>query len=153
MKKSAERFFEKVVIGRPNECWKWTGAMTPSGYGLAWWCGKVVSAHRVAYVLKSGPIPPGLVVRHLCGRKECVNPAHLALGTSADNMRDQILAGRRASFAGELNSQHKLTERQVHLIRGMVMFSAWSRREVAQIFGVSVPQICYIANHLAWRHI
>jgi hypothetical protein len=42
-------------------------------------------AHRVAYELAVGPIPPGLQVDHLCRVRDCVNPAHLDPVTKREN--------------------------------------------------------------------
>jgi hypothetical protein len=40
----------------------------------------------VAYEWLIGPIPPGLVLDHLCRNPPCVNPAHLKPGTDRDNI-------------------------------------------------------------------
>jgi hypothetical protein len=73
----AERFWPKVSIG-PG-CWEWTGALGGHGYGQ-FHIGdgrKIRYAHRVAYELTIGRIPPGLSLDHLCRNPPCVNPAHL----------------------------------------------------------------------------
>lgn len=78
------RFWSKVDV--TGDCWLWT-ATTRDGYGRFWLDYEFKSAHRVAFELKSGPIPVGLVIDHLCGVRNCVNPAHLDTTTSADNVR------------------------------------------------------------------
>lgn len=118
---TAERFWEKVAIAGVNECWLWQRQKTKRGYGLFGFSvdGKTWKdcAHRVAYVLVNGPITGGLYVLHSCDNPSCVNPAHLSLGTQADNMRQASERGRliRAPKQPRLLcvNGHRLTEANV----------------------------------------
>ena len=69
------RFWAKVHKG--VDCWLWLGACSSNGYGAAFAGKRQIGAHRVSYELANGPIPPGLVIDHLCRVRRCVNPAHL----------------------------------------------------------------------------
>lgn len=83
-----ERFWSKVDIGRPGECWLWTGTRaTNGGYGRFFVAGRGVVAHRFAYEAQVGEIPEGLTLDHTCGNPACVNPAHLEPVTFEENMR------------------------------------------------------------------
>src|SRR5262245_21396859 len=73
-----KRFWAKVSFGHgPDACWLWKGATTPPGYGVFRLSKKpniVVYAHRYLLRLLGHE---GEVTHHLCGNKDCVNPAHV----------------------------------------------------------------------------
>src|SRR6266480_3764577 len=80
--------------GGDNACWPWRGSINHKGYGTfttGWREHKRnYRAHRYAYALAFGEIPGGLHVLHRCDRRDCVNPAHLFLGTNRDNVLDRL---------------------------------------------------------------
>lgn len=76
-------------------CWEWTGSRNEDGYGVIQIAGSPTKAHRAAWVLSGrGPIPDGLLVMHACDNPPCCNPAHLRLGTVAENNADRHSKGR-----------------------------------------------------------
>jgi hypothetical protein len=77
-------------IDKSGQCWIWTAAKTKDGYGNY----RSKYAHRVSYELYIGAIPEGLIVRHTCDVRHCVNPFHLLVGTKKDNTHDMIMRGR-----------------------------------------------------------
>ncbi len=90
-----ERFYAKVsTVPTEQGCLEWMAYRDPLGYGGFNVGGKCVKAYRVAWEIVNGPIPAGLVVRHMCHNPQCVNPAHLLTGTQADNIHDMIRSGR-----------------------------------------------------------
>ena len=90
------RFADKVERRGATECWPWRSNRLPAGYGQLAMGGRggvPKYAHRLAYELWRGPIPEGLNVCHSCDNPGCVNPAHLWLGTQADNLKDRHAKG------------------------------------------------------------
>lgn len=97
----ALRFWEKVQIGAPDECWPWESVRDGKGYGRFHYgrrSGVGPMASRVAYLLVFGD-PGDLEVMHVCDNPPCCNPGHLITGTHADNMADSRRKGRQASGA------------------------------------------------------
>ena len=148
-----ERFWEKVIVKGPDVCWEWKGGCNNYGYGAFWsFHNKVEGAHRVSWKLHNGPIPRGMCVLHHCDNPLCVNPAHLFLGTKADNTKDMMLKGRQPAISmirhpGESNGRAKLTEKEVRIIRGKL----YSGSILAREYGVSQSQICRIIKGNTWR--
>jgi len=79
-----ERFYD--YIEKTNSCWNWTGPDRPNGYGRFCVLYKTYSAHRFSYLLFKGQIPEGLSIDHLCRNRKCVNPDHLELVTTKENL-------------------------------------------------------------------
>lgn len=95
-----DRFWSRVTVAGPDDCWLWTGLLNNQGYGrftLDYGPGSKstrVLAHRFAYEITTAQDARGWVVLHSCDTPRCVNPAHLSLGTQSDNMRDARDKGR-----------------------------------------------------------
>lgn len=109
----AARFWAKVDRRGPDECWPWMAATTGKGYGLIWWDGHLVVAHRVGFILTRGPVPDGLDLDHLChnadpacsggptcAHRRCCNPYHVEPATRADNL------SRGAGHGTETHCRH-----------------------------------------------
>lgn len=69
------RFIVKTETDEKG-CWRWQANVTKAGYAM-FRHEKTRLAHRAAWLLFRGPIPDGHELRHICGVKDCVNPAHL----------------------------------------------------------------------------
>ena len=111
MDKHTTRFEEKFIPEPNTGCWIWMVGANKQGYGLFWADGRPTRAHRFAYAKYVGPIPDGLHVLHRCDVPSCVNPAHLFLGTNADNVADREIKGRGNPPYGERHGSRTRPER------------------------------------------
>jgi len=144
-----DRFWSKVKIGSPDDCWEWQGQTSKTGtYGVVYVNGKMVKAHRFVMGLENGD---PLCVLHRCDNRVCVNPAHLFLGTHADNNADMAAKGRQAR--GERLPNSKLTDAKAEGIREMYATGCYLQREVAAFFGVHQSQVSRVVRSETWRAV
>lgn len=141
------RFWSKV--DRSGDCWLWTGAKS-EGYGYCRSAGKMSGAHRVSWQMANGQIPGGLHVLHRCDVRSCVNPAHLFLGTNADNMRDRDAKGRQVGSPGERHPAARLTNSNVVLLRHVYAMGGYTQRELAPLFGLSQSAVSAVVRRKTW---
>jgi len=142
------RFWSKVRRGSPDECWEWLAYKNADGGGRFYHSGRLHLSHRVAWELTHGEIPVGLVVRHRC-RGRCVNPAHLEVGTQAENMRDMVRDG--TSTRGERDPTSRLTEEQVRTIKHRLReYEKGMVKMLAEEYGVTPQQISKIKAGRNW---
>ena len=149
----ADRFWEKVDIRGPDNCWGWTACKIKDGYGLIIVDNKVQLATHVLFYLRKGYWPPkGRTANHHCDNPSCLNPRHLYLGTMKSNMCDKYQRGRGNHPKGEQNSNSKLTEKKVRKIKRLYSGGV-IQIELARRFGVNSGTISYIVNNKQWKHV
>jgi len=154
---SVERRFDSLNCPVPwSGCWIWIGYGTKEGYGRLGIKGKKFLAHRLSYQRFIGPIPDGLLVLHKCDEPSCVNPAHLFLGTDADNTIDKLSKGRQAKgpqhsiwSRGENHYATTLTEENVRAI----LADGRAQHAIASDYGVSQTNISMIKRRKTWKHV
>jgi hypothetical protein len=137
-----KRFWSRVNVLGPKDCWEWQGGKANSGHGRFWFDGKQIPAHRAAYLIEVGEIPEGLNVCHSCDNPPCVNPRHLWLGTQAENLQDMCDKGRHVGC-------RKLTEDDVRAIRA----SNDSSADLAKHYGMTYHAIWAVRAHRTWRAV
>jgi hypothetical protein len=160
LEKLRARFAVKWKNDPETGCWLWIASVAGLGYGQIKIPGqrRQIYAHRLSYLLHVGEIPEGLVICHRCDVPRCVNPAHLFIGTGADNQQDMTAKGRGTGgrkmpvHSGIKNSQARLTERNVREIRKLIKLGL-SHRKIGQLFGVTGAQIGHIAHGRAWSYL
>ena len=152
-----DRFWSRVNKDGPvhdrlgTRCWDWMGSRHSFGYGfIGVGDHKTDVTHRVSWRLVYGSPPEGLVVRHRCDRPICVNPAHLELGTHADNSQDRVERGRL--IIGEQHPSARLSDDDVREIRAR-RAAGEPRRSVAERFGVTTQHITDITRRKERKHV
>lgn len=139
-----DRFWSKVDKSGP--CWLWTKHKDKDGYGIFWFNGKNVRAHRFILSVHLGRVIDEKCSLHTCDTPACVTlaPLHLFEGTTGENNTDRHLKDRDA--VGEINGNSKLTAVQVNY----VLNSDLPTQALANILKVSYQHIWRIRLRMNW---
>ena len=69
-------FWSKVDRSTADQCWLWQASIKGRGYGALTVNKQPLSAHRVAWELMHGTVPPRMMVyQDYCNDPACCNPA------------------------------------------------------------------------------
>jgi hypothetical protein len=150
-----DRLKSKLVTNPTTGCLEFSGALDDNGYGRIWrGGGSTRYAHRIAWELAFGAIPDDLCVLHRCDNPCCCNPAHLFLGTIADNNADMKDKGRYVGggVKGELNPHVKLTAEQVRAMR-VRRQNGETIASIARSVGLSAWGASCAITGRKWKHL
>ena len=162
-----DRFWSKVKVTGPNDCWEWQASLEENGYGKFGVPGGWDRAHRVAWRLCRGPIPRKKCVLHTCDNRICVNPGHLYLGTKKNNAEDREARGRGnhatglrhgrhthpGQTAGSRNGRAKLTEKDVAELLRRHFKQGRKKADLARDYDLSKTAVGQIVSGKLWPNV
>lgn len=113
--KDIDRF--NKYVDKSGDCWLWTSATRPSGYG-AFHCQKRVrSAHRISFIIHGGKLKEGMDIAHTCTNRLCVRPEHLEQKTRKANMSNKKTRKRLSEAHKGNQANRKLTDEQIRYVK------------------------------------
>lgn len=148
--------FDLWVEKTDGGCWIWKGQPDARGYGVFSLVKdgikgsrrRYIRAHRWSWEDANGrQIPQGMLVRHLCNCKLCVNPDHLEIGTHEENIQDSIDGGLYPRGTG-----HPMSKVNDDIVRD-IRTSKESAVEIARRYRISVPLVYKIRSRAGWKHV
>lgn len=151
-----QRFFAKTTESSTG-CMIWTGAVQRHSYGAFKIGHQKIDAHVASWRIANGgkPVPIGQLVMHKCDCRMCVNPEHLQLGTTSQNMLHAHKDGRGEDFKlqGEECRNAILTEDIVRALRHEYESTPISGRKLAAKHGLNYSCVKSVLQLNSWKHV
>ena len=101
-----------------------------------------MAAHRVAWMVYNGPIPPNLQVRHSCNKLLCMTPAHLYLAEPPKKKVKEI----------KPHGNKKLTNEDILSIR-ILRSEGRTLAEIALLYHVTPPTIYNVCKGITRQNV
>lgn len=137
--------FWGFVTKNSNEkgCWEWQRGRANNGYGQVRYFNRNWRTHRLSWFLTYGNLPEKpLILLHSCDNRICVNPSHLRVGTTYDNMQDKVKRGRSS----------KLSELMTHCRKGHLFDERNTHTRIIKGYKIRVCRACRMANFLKHKN-
>lgn len=148
-----DRFWSKVRIAGPDECWEWAAYRKSGGYGqFMLEKGKFRTASRVSLALSGVVLGVNEMACHTCDNPPCVNPAHLFPGSQSMNGLDSVSKGRANRSRGAQHLSARLTPDDVRAIRA-VPEAYGVTASLAREYGVSWVAIRNVRLRRTWKEV
>lgn len=147
-----KRFWSKVDMKKPDECWNWIAYKDRDGYGTFSFNGTSIRAHRFIFNFINNTSSESLIC-HTCDNPSCVNLTYLFSGTQKDNMSDMIKKKRDVKIRGSEHHFSKLKESQIIEIRDKYKAGLYNQRELSKKYDVDGSVISKIVNFKIWKSL
>jgi hypothetical protein len=105
------------------------------------------SIARVMYEEKHGKIAEGLVIRHKCDNRKCVNPDHLEVGTQIENLNDAY--ERKRNAYGERHGNAKISVENAEWIKSNA--GKISQSEMGRTLNLHQTTVWAVINEKTWK--
>ena len=140
-----------------NGCCTIPTSVTKAGlkeYPVVTFNGRSFKTHRVIAELFFRDLKPGELIMHSCDNPQCINPAHLTIGTPESNTKDCVLKKRHkpADNTGSKNGMSILNESKVKDIRLLASQGVDNTRLSLQ-FGVAEHTVYQVVKRMSWKHV
>ncbi len=136
-----QHILSRIKIG--DDCWEWTGAKIPDGYGVIKISGKSRLVHRLMVGMFGKTLTKCCL--HTCDNPICCNPKHLFEGTQLENIKDRTKKKREGMI--------KLTREQAHDIKHTNKYVGMKQSEIAALFNVSQSTISYLKSGRNFKYL
>lgn len=146
-----KELYEKNVIKTDSGCWGWKNKLMDNGYAkIGMGVGKIITAHRLSWILHYGNIPNGMNVLHSCDQRDCSKISHLFIGDHDDNMKDMVNKSRQ--MKGLNHYCVKLDENKVREIKKLIK-DGYGNYAISKMFNVNSGTIQNISIGRTWKHV
>jgi hypothetical protein len=147
-----DRILKNIEYDLNGGCWLWRLVIDKHGYGqIGFDRARETRAHRYSYKAFVGEVPQGLLVRHKCDVRSCVNPTHLFLGTHQDNMDDMKARSRQARRAAPITENRN---RRLGPEKAALIYQAdGSSNAIAAQFGAEPSMVRRIRRGDSWSSV